>query len=131
MTNKNAAGLYFTNVSRLENETNENTDNKCIRPKTTTVTTDESQKSDPESWKQYAIQAGINIKFPEISEQQYRFTKPIKPGYKNFTINPQFDLTRFNRPFTSAAYHQSTTEYKSRYTYPGETNELSKIPWVR
>jgi hypothetical protein len=76
------------------------------------------------------MEAGINLNFPGISEQKYRYTKPFKPEYKNFVLNPQPDYAKFDRPFTIAACYPINTEYSSRYQYP-DSNKIDKFPWIK
>ena len=89
-----------------------------------------AQSSPPEKdWRQIATEAGINLNFPGESEQKYQYTKKTYPEFKNFIINPQFDLSRFDRPFKSAKIYPNSTEYRSRYIYPEPIN-MVKNPWI-
>ena len=83
-----------------------------------------------DEWKKHATEAGINVSFPGISEQKYRYQRPVKPEYKNFVVNPQPDLARFDRPFTIAACYPLSTEYGSKFEYPN-ANKIDKFPWIK
>ncbi len=80
--------------------------------------------SAPKDWKQIATEAGINLNFPGQTEHQYRYVKKTYPEFKNFVINPQIDLSRFDRPFKTAKIYPNSTEYKSRYVYPEKVQSL-------
>jgi hypothetical protein len=126
----------------IESNKNHNTSNKTLskngaknvdRSKSTIESTKIipfTNKQQKDDWRKHAIEAGINLNFPGISEQKYRYTKPIKPEYKNFVLNPQPDYKRFDRPITMAACYPISTEYTSRYQYP-DSNKIDKFPWIK
>ena len=90
----------------------------------------ETVNTNNSSWRKHAIEAGINLNMPGQSEQQYRYTKPVKPNYKNFVVNPQQDSRLLKRPFLLADYDSITTEYRQRFMFP-DKNKIDKFPWIK
>lgn len=82
------------------------------------------------NWKKHAVEAGINLEFPGTTEHKSKFFKPKKSYYRNFVVNPQPDMSRFQRPFTTAATYPIRTEYSHRYKFP-DANSIDKFPWIK
>lgn len=124
-----------TNENNYDNTLNTGNGAKNLERSKTSIETriipfNTKNNNNTEDWKKHATEAGINLNFPGISEQKYRYTKPVKPEYKNFVLNPQPDYSRFDRPFTIAACYPISTEYSSRYQYP-DANKIDKFPWIK
>lgn len=85
---------------------------------------------DNNTWKKHATEAGINVNYPGTTEQKYRYQAPNRKEYTNFTLNPQPDISRFDRPFTTQAYFTNSSEYQARYKYP-DGNQIDKFPWIK
>ena len=83
-----------------------------------------------EDWKKDAIEAGINLNFPGISEQKYRYSKPVKENYLNFVINPQLNIGLLGRPFSEAIIEPIGTEYQNRFKH-ANANPIDKFPWIK
>ena len=90
----------------------------------------DSKRINDEAWKKHARDAGINLNVPGQSEHQYRFAKPTENNFKNFTLNPQPDVDRFNRPFASALIEPLRTEYSDRFQFP-DAARIDKFPWIK
>ena len=108
---------------------NSNFQNIETIPLPTAASTSHLPPASAKDWRQIATEAGINLNFPGQTEQQYRYTRKTYPEFKNFVINPQIDLSRFDRPFKTAKIYPTTTEYRSKYVYPEPIN-MVKNPWV-
>lgn len=133
-TNKNEAGFSYTDTSRylrpttsmanLGHSTPEYYDTQRVH-----VTTPTRMSSD-ENWKKAATEAGIHLGFPGISEQKYRYKKPVKANYLNFVINPSLNIAALGRPFSEAVNEPIGTEYQNRFKAPS-TVPFEKFPWIK
>ena len=138
-TNKNVAGQYYPDTSRLvatahplssKSSTQINSDQTLPRPDSRNVAYSPYPSSHPIDWKKEATEAGINVGFPGISEQKYRYTKPVKANYLNFVINPALNIGLLGRPFSEVLHEPIGTEYQSRFKSAYET-PIDKFPWIK
>jgi hypothetical protein len=138
------SGYYFTDTPKFSYHTNQSSSAidtmtsyqpLSQRPKTSlptyTTRTNDIMNLD---WRQAAKEAGIELTFPCGGTEytsKYVNPKTQNNSYKNLILNPQPDLTRFNRPFSSLNVdYPNRTEYMSRYEYP-DYNKIDKFPWIK
>lgn len=82
-----------------------------------------------EPWEKHAVEAGIRLGFQNATESR-KYKYPIKAEYKNFALNPQFELEKLNRPFNDLCQYPINTEYSTRYRNPS-TVPYDKYPWIQ
>jgi hypothetical protein len=81
-------------------------------------------------WRKDAIEGGMYLDFPGISEQKYHYKEPIKPNYLNFVINPDLRIDLLGRKFSEALVEPISTEYQSRFKH-ANANPIDKFPWIK